>query len=179
MIKALTITFVALLACVLVLGALIVAVRAVRLVTSRRQAALAAAPRRALLAFVAEGGEEGADELVAIPEPAWRAAEHTAVALLGKIRGEAQRALIAVFEQRGIAQSALVDLRARGAVRRARAAEALGNLGRRDAVPGLCALLDDPDAEVRVVAVRALGRIGAAAAAGPLLAALAGGRELP
>jgi hypothetical protein len=49
----------------------------------------------------------------------------------------------------------------------------LGSLGRRDAVPALCARLDDRDPEVRAVAVRALGRIGDASATGALLDLLA------
>jgi len=179
MVNAVTYAFLALMCGVAVLGVLIVVVRGLRLNRSRRNARLAAAPRRALLAFVADGGAEGGDELVAIPAAAWRAAEPTAISLLSKIRGEAHQALVTVFERRGAADSALRALHGRGRIRRARAAEALGNLGRRDAVPGLCALLDDPRGEVRVVAVRALGRIGDPAAAEPLLATLAGPDPAP
>src|SRR5262249_4107166 len=105
--------------------------------------------------------------------------EPTAIAMLGKVRGEARAALVALFEQRGAAARALVDLRRPGAVRRARAAELLGNLGRADTVPVLCSLLGDASPEVRVVAARSLGRIGSAEAAGPLLAPLAGRRAIP
>jgi HEAT repeat protein len=166
----------------------IAGVRATRTLAARRRSALAAGPRRRLLAFVADSGDsgdsgaesaEGAEDLVALPAAAWRAAEPTAVALLGKVRGDAHRALAGVFERRGAVDAALRDLRAHSRVRRARAAETLGNLGRRDAVPGLCDLLGDPHAEVRVVAVRALGRIADPAAAPDLIAVLAAPQPAP
>jgi HEAT repeat protein len=119
------------------------------------------------------------DQLAAVPPQTWRAVEPAAVAMLGKVRGEAHTALVAVFKQRGAGIRASHDLTARGAVRRARAAEVLGNLGAADAVPRLCELLRDRDADVRVVAARALGRIADAAAAGPLLAATVGARRVP
>ena len=65
----------------------------------------AAGPRRALLAFVADNGEEGSHDLVAIPEDAWRATEPGALALLGKLRGEAHDALVSVFLRRGVARA--------------------------------------------------------------------------
>jgi HEAT repeat protein len=179
MIFALSVAVAILAGAVLVLLALSLAVRFHRRTRERRRAALAAGPRRLLLEFAAEGGEVGADDLVAIPGPAWRAAEPTAIALLGKVRGEAHRALVEVFERRGVGDAALRDLHRRGRVRRARSAQALGNLGRRDAVPDLCELLTDPQPEVRVVAVRALGRIADPAAAEPLLSALAAPGSVP
>jgi HEAT repeat protein len=57
-------------------------------------------------------------------------------------------------------------------VRRARAAQVLGDLELRQAVPELCRLLTDRQGEVRVVAVRALGRIGDPTAAWRLIASL-------
>jgi HEAT repeat protein len=150
----------------------IVVVRIVRHARQRRRAALAAGPRRALLAFVADNGEQGGEELVAIPDEAWRAAEPGALALLGKLRGEAHRALVSIFVRRGTARAALGDLRARSPVRRARAAQVLGDLELRQAVPELGRLLTDRHPEVRVVAVRALGRIGDPAAAWRLIASL-------
>ena len=79
---------------VLALSVLIVLVRASRGRLRRRQARLAQRPRLALLELVAEGGadEAGArrtDALVAMPRREWRAAEPSAIALLGKVRGEA------------------------------------------------------------------------------------------
>ncbi|GAB7047018.1 HEAT repeat domain-containing protein [Catenuloplanes indicus] len=158
---------------VFALSVLIVLVRATRRLLLRHRARLAERPRLALLEFVAEAGAEGADELVAMPRREWRAAEPGAIALLGKVRGEAHTALVDVFARRGLIAEELADLTHRSRVRRARAAEALGNLEHRPAVPALCALLDDPHAEVRLVAVRALGRIGDPAAASPLLDSLA------
>ncbi|WP_127502477.1 hypothetical protein [Actinoplanes solisilvae] len=72
----------------------IVVVRVWRRVRHGRRAALAAGPRRALLAFVAENGEEGAEDLIAIPDDAWHAALPAALGLLGKLRGDAHAALM-------------------------------------------------------------------------------------
>lgn len=172
MLRLFTITIATLIAIVALTAAAIVVVRVGRQVRQRRQAALAAGPRRALLAFVAENGERGGDELIAIPDDAWRAAESVALGLLGKLRGEAHLALVSVFLRRGTARAALRDLRSRSRVRRARAAQVLGDLELRQAVPQLCRLLTDRHAEVRVVAVRALGRIGDPVAAWRLIAGL-------
>src|SRR5262245_5406359 len=172
MLRIFTVTIVALAAIVAVTAVAIVVVRVLRQVRRRKQAALAAGPRRQLLAFVADNGEEGSHGLVAIPEDAWKAAEPGALGLLGKLRGEAHLALVSVFLRRGTARRALYDLRARSRVRRARAAQVLGDLELRQAVPELCRLLTDRHAEVRVVAVRALGRIGDPAAAWRIIASL-------
>jgi hypothetical protein len=153
-------------------AAAIVAVRVLRKIRHRRVAALAAGPRRALLAFVADNGEQGSHDLVAIADEAWRAAEPGALALLGKLRGEAHAALVSVFLRRGVARAALGDLHSRSRVKRARAAQILGDLELRQAVPELCRLLTDRHDEVRVVAVRALGRIGDPAAAWRIIAGL-------
>jgi len=162
---------------IVLLTASLAGVRATRVVRGRRRDRLAEAPRRALLAFVAEGGEEGLEDLLAIPAPAWRAAEPVAIALLGKVRGEAHTALAEVFDRRGATDRAIADLTHRTPVRRARAAELLGDLRRVDAVKPLCHLLADRAPEVRVVAVRALGGIGDAVAAEPLLESLT--RDVP
>jgi HEAT repeat protein len=165
-------TIVVLVAIVAGTAAAIITVRIVRHARLRRTAALAAGPRRALLNFVADNGEQGGADLVAIPEDAWRAVEPGALALLGKLRGEAHLALVAVFVRRGTARHALGRLRSRSPVRRARAAQVLGDLELHQAVPELCRLLTDRHLEVRVVAVRALGRIGDPAAAWRLMASL-------
>jgi HEAT repeat protein len=157
---------------VAVIGLGIAGARVLRNLRQRKRAGLAAGPRRALLAFVADNGEEGSHDLVAIPDDAWRAAEPGALGLLGKLRGEAHQALVSVFLRRGVARAALRDLRSRSRVRRARAAQVLGDLELRQAVPELCRLLTDRHSEVRVVAVRALGRIGDPAAAWRLIASL-------
>jgi HEAT repeat protein len=172
MLRVFTVTIVVLAAVVTMIGMAIVIVRAVRQVRRRRVSALAAGPRRALLTFVAENGEEGGDDLANIPDDAWKAVEPGALGLLGKVRGEAHLALVSVFLRRGTARVALGALRSRSPVRRARAAQVLGDLGLRQAVPELCRLLTDRHGEVRVVAVRALGRIGDPAAAWRLIASL-------
>jgi HEAT repeat protein len=172
MLRVFTITIVVLAAIVTATAAGIVVARVGRQTRRRRQAALAAGPRRALLAFVADNGEQGSHDLVAIGEDAWKAAESGALGLLGKLRGEAHAALVSVFLRRGAARAALRDLRSRSRVRRARAAQVLGDLELRPAVPELCRLLTDRHAEVRVVAVRALGRIGDPTAAWRLIASL-------
>jgi HEAT repeat protein len=172
MLRVFTVTIVVLVGVVTVTGLGIAVVRILRQARRRRQAGLAAGPRRALLAFVADNGEEGGHDLVAIPDDAWKAAEPGALSLLGKLRGEAHQALVSVFLRRGTARAALRDLRSRSRVRRARAAQVLGDLELRPAVPELCRLLSDRHSEVRVVAVRALGRIGDPAAAWRLIASL-------
>lgn len=161
------------LAAVLVMVVLaITVVRVRRRIRHKRQEVLAAAPRRTLLAFLAENGEEGGPELLAIAEPAWQAAMPNALGLLGKLRGEAHQALVDVFVRRGVARGALRELGSRSPVRRARAAQLLGDLELRQVVPQLCELLTDPHRDVRVVVVRALGRIGDPGAAWRLIAAL-------
>jgi len=165
-------TLAALVAIVTLTAGAIVSVRIFRQTRHRRTAALAAGPRRVLLNFVADNGQEGGYDLVALPADAWQAIEPGALALLGKLRGEAHDALVSVFLRRGAARRALADLRSRSPVRRARAAQVLGDLELRQAVPEICRLLTDRHLEVRVVAVRALGRIGDPAAAWRLIAGL-------
>jgi HEAT repeat protein len=179
MLRVFTITIAVLVAVVAVTAIAIVAVRVIRQVRQRKQATLGAGPRRQLLAFVADNGESGGHELVAIPDEAWRAAEAGALSLLGKLRGEAHLALVSVFLRRGTARAALRDLRSRSRVRRARAAQVLGDLELRQAVPELCRLLTDRYAEVRIVAVRALGRIGDPSAAWRLIASLDQAEPVP
>jgi HEAT repeats len=170
----LRLAFLALLGAAAAVTLSVVVARALRLWLDRRRERLAAGPRRILLAFLADGGPaDQLEELVALRGPRWRAVEPAATALLAKVRGEARDALVTLFERHGVGDRALRDLGRAGAVRRGRATEVLGNLRRRDAVPALCARLTDRDPDVRLAAVRALGRIGAAAAAEPLLATLA------
>ncbi|MEV1289852.1 HEAT repeat domain-containing protein [Micromonospora sp. NPDC049679] len=174
-------------------AALLIAVlRAARGLRQRRRAERAAAPRRALLALAAGG--EGAPELEAVagmPDDAWRAVEPTALDLLAKVRGEARESLAEVFARRGVVARALRDLRDGRPITQARAAELLGRLGRREAVPALCSLVADPRAhsrrgtvtgvraELRVVAIRALGRLGDPSAVAPLVSSLGGADPAP
>jgi HEAT repeat protein len=58
----------------------------------------------------------------------------------------------------------LPELKSRSAGMRAAAAESAGQLGLREAVPILAELLEDPESDVRLRAIRALGEIGGSAA---------------
>ncbi len=177
---AATWAFSLLLSVALVVAVLIVVARGTRMVVERRRARLAAAPRRALLALAADGYESGElDTLVALPERAWRAVQPVAIAMLSKVRGEGLAALATVFERRGDIASYLRALSARKEARRAWAAEVLGGVRCEPAVPGLIGLLRDRVPEVRLVAARALGRIGDPAAAQPLLDSLATAQPVP
>ena len=164
----------------LVLGVLIIAGRAARRAREARRARLAR-PARQLLLAIAAGDDDPAQvvELVRLPEEVWLAVEPNAIALLGKVRGEAHTTLVDVFERRGAAWRARSQLKRRDPVARALAAEVLGNLGRQDSLLPLCDLLGDPDPDVRVVAARSLGRIGDAGATQPLLATLPSRRTVP
>jgi hypothetical protein len=176
---ALVALFVMLLAA-LVFGGLIIGGRTVRRTRDARRARLAK-PARQLLLAIAAGDEDPAqiEELVRLPDDVWLAVEPNAIALLGKVRGEAHTTLVDVFERRGAAWRARSRLKRRDPVARALAAEVLGNLGRKDALLPLCELLGDPDPDVRVVAARSLGRIGDAGATQPLLATLPSRRAVP
>lgn len=143
----------------------------------------AAEPHRArLLALLCAEGEDRDGilrTLVELDDRSWRALEPVAQSFLGKVTGQAASSLVELFEQRGLAERAMADLRRRGRTRRARAAETLGRLRHQAAVDGLLPLLDDPDPDVRVVAVRALGRIGDPSVAPALLGTLYGPHAVP
>jgi HEAT repeat protein len=162
-----------------VLGTVIVLGRAMRRARDARRTRLAAPARRLLLAVSTGDDDADVDALVVLPPRIWRAIEPNAVALLGKVRGEAYAALVSVFERRGAGTRALRDVRRRDPVRRGRAAEVLGSLRRDEAVPALVDLLGDPDPDVRIVAARALGTIGDPSAAPHLLASVAARRSIP
>jgi HEAT repeat protein len=177
---AAAVAIVALLVAAVVFGILTVVLRLARGVAGRRRAALAAPARRLLVRLTAGDDDETLiDQLAAVGPRTWRAVEPAAVAMLGKVRGEAHTALVTVFQRRGAGERARRDLTARSPVRRARAAEVLGNLGDADAVRDLCLLLPDRDRDVRVVVVRALGRIADASVAGALLDATVGVNRVP
>ncbi|QYG93810.1 HEAT repeat domain-containing protein [Iamia sp. SCSIO 61187] len=114
-----------------------------------------------------------------VPRRRTAALEVLAVDLLGKVRGEARDALLAVLDQAGAPQQAVRRLRRPGPVGRSAAAELLGRAGRAEHLPALVARLDDRDPEVRAVACRALGRIGEPSAVPHLLAALDSRRPVP
>jgi len=170
----------ALLVAAVLFGVVTVVGRLARRAARNRRARLAAPARRLLVRLTAGDDDETLiEQLVAVDPRTWRAVEPAAVAMLGKVRGEAHTALVTVFQRRGAGTRAERDLRARGRVVRARAAEVLGNIGTADDVPRLVDLLHDPVPDVRVVAVRSLGRIAHPSAARPLLASTAGTASVP
>ncbi|GIJ69919.1 HEAT repeat domain-containing protein [Virgisporangium ochraceum] len=178
--NAAAVAIVALLVAALVFGAVTVSGRLVKRLLKARRTRLAAPARKLLVRLTAGDDDETlVDQLVAVDQRTWRAVEPAAVAMLGKVRGEAHTGLVAVFQGRGAGERALGELRARGAVTRARAAEVLGNLGDPKAVPALCPLLRDRNPDVRVVVARSLGRIADPAAAIPLLDAVTGHHPVP
>jgi HEAT repeat protein len=180
MIGLTTWVFLALFAAAATLAVTMAVVRFVMTWLARRRQRRAEPARRRLIGLMADVDPvEQAEALVALPEASWNAVEPTAMTMLEQVRGEAHAALADVFVRRGLVSRARDDLTAGSAVRRARAAELLGQLRRFETVAGLCHLLADNDAEVRLVAVRALGRLGDPDAAEPLLGALTGARPAP
>jgi HEAT repeat protein len=111
--------------------------------------------------------------------PARRLLQHSAVGLLGKVRGEDHDAVVALLVAMGAVAEAERGLESPRAVVRGRSAELLGATGWQAAGPGLVALLADRDDEVRTVAARSIGKLGDPAAVAPLLGALDGARRLP
>jgi HEAT repeat protein len=180
MISVTTWAFLGLFTAAAILALILAATRATVLWRAGRRRRWAEAPRRTLIGLMADvdSGEQ-ADALVALPEAAWRAVEPTAITMLEQVRGESHAALADVFVRRGLVARALADVGHRSLVRRARAAELLGLLRRIEAAPRLCALLGDRDEELRLVAARALGRVGDPDAAVSLLDTLTGPRPTP
>jgi HEAT repeat protein len=99
--------------------------------------------------------------------------------MLSKLRGEDRAALVRLLDRRGILQRARRELRSASSVRRAHAAELLGQAGDDHATEDVVALLDDRDPDVRAVAARALGKLGDPEAVRPLLAAVDAARPVP
>lgn len=81
----------------------------------------------------------------------------TVFMMLQDVTGEAAHRLRQVAAASGLAPIAMAAARHRSAVRRADGAEALGRLAPEGALELLLELSEDPDPEVRTVAVRALG----------------------
>jgi HEAT repeat protein len=147
-----------------------------------RRLAAAEPLRPLLLALVAGEPDESqaaATELVALDRARWRAVEPDLEAMLVKVRGETHESVVRVLERRGSLARALHRLTSRDPVRRARGAELLGACRREGAADDLVEMLADPDPEVRTVAARALGRIGSARAALPLLATIGTRADVP
>jgi HEAT repeat protein len=156
---------------------LTVLVVAAKLARTRRERVMEAAlaPHRMSLLVLGSGeDDDGAAmaHLLAVDPQAWRTVGPAVTAMLAKVRGEPVEDLVLVLREHGDIDRALSELRARSVVTRARAAYLLGLVRDRSHVPHLLPLLRDRSAEVRLVAVRALGAIGDPAAAGDVLRAL-------
>ena len=93
------------------------------------------------------------------------------------LRGPARDRIARYFDQQGTVDRELRRLRvARRSWRRAAAAHRLGDIGPPRAAAGLIRALGDDDRDVRIAAVRSLGRLRSREAASPLVVALAAGR---
>jgi HEAT repeat protein len=180
-----TVVVLGLAGCIGLLGILIVASRALRGWREHRRAPLNALARTWLLDLAAGDDARVAaarSRVRALDRRQWKVLEPTVVSLLAKIKGELRSLLVSLFDDRGTTAQALHDLRSGGRfrqIRRARAAALLGSLGKQDAWAPLCAVLEDRSPAVRIAAARALGQIGVAGAARPLLGKLAGSRRVP
>jgi HEAT repeat protein len=180
-----TVVVLSLAGCVGLLGILIVTSRVLRQWREHRWAALNALARTWLLELATgdDARVAGArSRIAALDRRQWKALEPTVVSLLAKVKGELRSSLVSLFDERGTTAHALHRLRSGGRfrqVRRARAAALLGSLGTQDAWAPLCAALEDRSLAVRIAAARALGQVGVAGAARPLLGKLAGSRRVP
>src|SRR5579863_6095323 len=109
-----------------------------------------------------------------------RAAERIVFAYLAQVRGEAAVALAGVLARRGTVARILRRTHSPRAHRRARAAERLGLIASPEAELRLADLVTgDQSPEVRIVATRALGKTGSAAAARTLLHSLSRPSPVP
>jgi HEAT repeat protein len=158
---------------------LLVATRRVaRLLDDRHRSRVEPPVRLLLIQAIADNHIE--PELVLARGSRGRALERIAIELLGKTRGEAHELLTNLLDERGFTTRTLRQASRRGRGRRALAAERLGAIGSPEASERLEQLtLEDHSVEVRVVATRALGRVGGARAATTLLKSLAHPHPLP
>jgi HEAT repeat protein len=144
----------------------------------RRRERIEAEVRPRLLKLLATEGEQEGD-LASVGGREGRVLDSVTASLLTKLRGEDRAAVVQMLEARGLIQAAQRDLRGRGTVKRARAAELLGATAVPAAYDDLIRLLHDRNSELRGVAARALGRMGLADAVAPLLDSLDAERSVP
>jgi HEAT repeat protein len=166
----------AVLAASLLLGS--VAAQALRVLLGGRRARAEQAMRPMVLAVV--GGEDIPADLICARGGLGRAAERIIFAYLALVRGEAAASLAGVLVQRGTVAGILRRTHSSRARRRARAAERLGLIAAPEAERRLAELVaGDQSPEVRIVATRALGKTGSAAAARTLLYSLSRPAPVP
>jgi HEAT repeat protein len=154
------------------------AARILRVLLHGRRARAERAMRPMVLA-VAAGADIPPGLTSARGEPG-RAAERIVFAYLPQVRGEAAVSLAGVLARRGTVARILRRTHSPRAHRRARAAERLGLIASPEAELRLAELVTgDQSPEVRIVATRALGKTGSAAAARTLLHSLSRPSPVP
>jgi HEAT repeat protein len=147
------------------------AARILRGVRSRRRARAEQAVRPMVLAVAS--GADIPPELVSVRGGLGRAAERIVFGYLTLVRGEAATSLADVLDRRGAVARTLRRTHSPRAHRRAQAATRLGLIASPEAERRLAELVtSDQNPEVRIVATRALGKTGSAAAARTLLHSL-------
>ena len=93
-----------------------------------------------------------------------------------KVRGAAREGILQLLDEAGFTEQYLVRLSTKSPRHRAIAAEVLGTMRAHSALPGLLRLLNARNEELRVVAARALGKLGNPLAVQPLIDAFVHGR---
>ncbi len=132
-------------------------------------------PYRSSLLAVACGEDEDSQAkglLCALSPATWDRLRPSVVTFLTKVRGASADDLAEVLRSHGEIETAKGMLTSRSAVRRARGAYLLGLVRDSGSANLVLPLLEDPDADVRLVAARALGSMGEASAATGILHAL-------
>lgn len=166
---------------VAVLGLLMASTLVVMVVAKTRRGrglaattSLLASYRNPLIVMASGEDEDGKakEMLYAIPAPAWARLRPTLLGLLPKVRGSSVDSLRELIRFHGEIDTAKGMLTSRSAVHRAHAAYLLGLVRDSENAPLLVPLLADPEADVRLVAARALGAIGESRAASGVLEAV-------
>jgi HEAT repeat protein len=107
-----------------------------------------------------------------VNERTWKSLRSSVIAFLPKVRGAGAVALCALLQSKGEEQRAIKMLTSKSAVHRARATYLLGLIHTPNLTNNMLPLLEDRSREVRLVATRVLGSVGAVSAASSVLQAL-------